>query len=91
MGVEYSMWITAGDDKVRGNDERDLADHVALNGEITRLGDKFSNGLFYPGEPSGPIEEWINCRCAEAPYNIPYGYMAPPQEQFRESDLIKIK
>ena len=91
MGVEYSMWITADDDRVRGNKEKDLADHVKLHGEITRLGDKFSNGLFYPGEPSGPIEEWINCRCVEAPYNMPYGYTAPPMEQFKESDIIKIK
>ena len=91
MGVEYTMWVTAHDDRVRGLKPTDTADHVELDGEIIRLGDTYSNGLKYPGDTDGPIEEWINCRCANAPFNMPYGYMAPPQEQFRESDLIKIK
>ena len=91
LGVEYTMWITAHDDRVRGLKPTDTADHVELDGEIIRLGDTYSNGLKYPGDTDGPIEEWINCRCANAPYNMPYGYTAPPQEQFRETDLIKIK
>lgn len=91
MGIEYTMWITAHDDRVRGLKPTDTADHVELDGEIIRLGDTYSNGLRYPGDTDGPIEEWINCRCANAPYNLPYGYVAPPTEQFRETDLIKIK
>lgn len=91
IGVEYTMWITAHDDRVRGLKPTDTADHVELDGEIIRLGDTYSNGLKYPGDTDGPIEEWINCRCANAPYNIPYGYTAPPQERFHEEDLIKIK
>ena len=91
LGVEYTMWITAHDDRVRGLKPTDTADHVELDGEIIRLGDTYSNGLKYPGDTDGPIEEWINCRCANAPFNMPYGYTAPPQEQFRESDLIRIK
>ena len=91
LGVEYTMWITAHDDRVRGLKPTDTADHVELDGEIIRLGDTYSNGLKYPGDTDGPIEEWINCRCANAPYNMPYGYTAPPMEQFRESDLIRIK
>ena len=91
IGVEYTMWITAHDDRVRGLKPTDTADHVELDGEIIRLGDTYSNGLRYPGDTDGPIEEWINCRCANAPYNIPYGYTAPPQERFHEEDLIKIK
>ena len=91
MGIEYTMWITSHDDRVRGLKETDTADHVELDGEIIRLGDTYSNGLKYPGDTDGPIEEWINCRCANAPYNLPYGYTAPPMEQFRETDLIKIK
>ena len=90
-GVEYTMWITAHDDRVRGLKETDTADHVALDGEIIRLGDTYSNGLRYPGDTDGPIEEWINCRCSNAPYVLPYGYMAPPQTQFTEADLIKIQ
>ena len=91
MGIEYTMWITAHDDRVRGLKPTDTADHVELDGEIIRLGDTYSNGLKYPGDTDGPIEEWINCRCANAPYNLPYGYVAPPTEQFKETDLIKIK
>lgn len=91
MGIEYTMWITSHDDRVRGLKPTDTADHVELDGEIIRLGDTYSNGLRYPGDTDGPIEEWINCRCANAPYNMPYGYVAPPQEQFKETDLIKIK
>ena len=91
LGVEYTMWITAHDDRVRGLKPTDTADHVELDGEIIRLGDTYSNGLRYPGDTDGPIEEWINCRCANAPFNMPYGYTAPPLEQFHESDLIRIK
>ena len=83
-GVEYTMWIAANDDRVRES-------HEEINGEIIRLGDTYSNGLKYPGDTDGPIEEWINCRCSNAPYVVPYGYIAPPQEQFTEADLIKIK
>lgn len=91
MGIEYTMWITSHDDKVRGLKPTDTADHVELDGEIIRLGDTYSNGLKYPGDTDGPIEEWINCRCSNAPFNMPYGYMAPPQQQFKETDLIKIR
>ena len=91
MGIEYTMWITSHDDRVRGLKETDTANHAELDGEIIRLGDTYSNGLKFPGDTDGPIEEWINCRCVNAPYNMPYGYTAPPQEQFHESDIIKIK
>ena len=90
-GVEYTMWITAGDRRVRGLKKKDKANHVKLDGEIIRLGDTYSNGLRYPGDTEGPIEEWINCRCSNAPYVIAYGYVAPPQQRFKETDLIKIR
>lgn len=84
MDIEYTMWVAADDERTRES-------HLEINGEIIRLGDTYSNGLKYPGDTDGPIEEWINCRCSNAPYVIPYGYVAPPQEQFRESDIIKIR
>ena len=83
-GVEYTMWISADDERTRES-------HLEINGEIIRLGDTYSNGLRFPGDTDGPIEEWINCRCSNAPYVLPYGYTAPPQQQFTENDLIKIK
>ena len=84
VGVEYTQWIAASDDRVRES-------HEEINGEIIRIGDKYSNGLEYPGDTNGDIEEWINCRCSNAPFVMPYGYTAPPdKEQFYEDDLIKI-
>ena len=38
--------------------------HVAVDGQIRELDKKFSNGLDYPGDPSGGAAEVINCRCA---------------------------
>ena len=84
IGVEYTMWIAADDDRTRES-------HLEINGEIIPMGGTYSNGLKYPGDTDGPIEEWINCRCSNAPYVIPYGYMAPPFSPFREEDLIKIR
>lgn len=84
LGVEYTQWIAASDDRTRDS-------HVEIDGEIIRIGDKFSNGLEYPGDKSGDIEEWINCRCSNAPYVMPAGMTAPEgMEQFRESDLVPI-
>lgn len=84
LGVEYTMWISADDDRTRDS-------HLEINGEIIPIGNEYSNDLKYPGDTDGPIEEWINCRCSNAPYVIPYGYMAPPFSPFREEDLIQIK
>ena len=85
LGVEYTMWISAGDDG------RTRDSHLEVDGEIIPVGGTYSNGLKYPGDTDGPIEEWINCRCSNAPFVIPYGYTAPPFSPFREEDLIKIK
>ena len=85
LGVEYTMWISAGDDG------RTRDSHLEVEGEIIPVGGTYSNGLKYPGDTDGPIEEWINCRCSNAPYVIPYGYMAPSFSPFREDDLIKVE
>jgi SPP1 gp7 family putative phage head morphogenesis protein len=85
LGVEYTMWISAGDDG------RTRDSHLEVDGEIIPIGGTYSNDLKYPGDTDGPIEEWINCRCSNAPYVIPYGYTAPPFSPFREEDLIQIK
>lgn len=38
--------------------------HVAVDGEFRELDKPFSNGLDYPGDPSGGAAEVVNCRCA---------------------------
>ncbi len=38
--------------------------HAAVDGEIRELDKPFSNGLMFPGDPSGGAAEVVNCRCA---------------------------
>ena len=45
-------------------DGRTRASHSRVDGEIKELDEKFSNGLMFPGDPSGKAAEVINCRCA---------------------------
>lgn len=91
LGVNYTQWKSAHDHRVRGHRKTDKANHIIMDGEIIPFGGKYSNGLSYPGDKSGKIEEWINCRCSHAPFVIPLGYMAPPgMSSFHESDLVKI-
>lgn len=51
------QWDSTLDAKTRDS-------HVQVDGEIRELGEKFSNGLMFPGDPSGIAAEVINCRCA---------------------------
>ena len=67
-GVRYKQWLSVGDDRVRGNDPRDEYDHVYLHGQVVEFDEPYSNGMMYPGDRSGDIGDWINCRCRERPY-----------------------
>lgn len=49
-------WIHMGDDRVRPA-------HLLIGGETVDVTAQFSNGLRYPGDVSGPLGEWMNCRC----------------------------
>ena len=91
MNVSYTQWGATQDDRTRGLKPSDSADHVSLDGEIIPFGGTYSNGLAYPGDTSGPIEEWINCRCVNLPFIIPDGYIAPPFSPFREDDLVAVE
>ena len=51
------QWDSTLDDATRES-------HVAVDGEIRELDEKFSNGLMFPGDPSGGAAEVVNCRCA---------------------------
>ena len=50
------IWSAALDAKTRPS-------HMRVDGEIKELEKKFSNGLMYPGDPSGAAAEVVNCRC----------------------------
>ena len=56
------MWISRGDPKVRTL-------HRRLHGKVRPPGTPFhtwpdGKELRYPGDPTAPIDAWINCRCA---------------------------
>lgn len=44
-------------------DARTRPSHARVDGEIRELDEKFSNGLMFPGDPSGGAAEVVNCRC----------------------------
>lgn len=56
-----------GNGLVIHNSQRDVSvrdSHAALEGETVDLGDKFSNGLRFPGDTdNGNPGDWCNCRC----------------------------
>lgn len=86
----FKQWWTAEDERVRDGTISD-ADHVEMHGQIAHLDAPFSNGLFFPGDKNGDVEEWINCRCTIVTFIMPYGYMAPPgASYFHEGDIIKV-
>jgi uncharacterized protein with gpF-like domain len=54
-------WIAA-------QDERTREDHAAADGQVVGQDEPFIVGgaaLMYPGDPAGPAEQVINCRCAQ--------------------------
>lgn len=70
-GVQWTEWVTA-------QDGRERETHRATNGQRREVGDPFDVGevlaadgsiiaagtpMAYPGDPAGPAEEVINCRC----------------------------
>jgi SPP1 gp7 family putative phage head morphogenesis protein len=83
-GIQYTQWVAAGDDRVRDS-------HLEQNGLIVRLGDTFPNELKYPGDRSGDLEEWINCRCVGVSFIMPRGFMAPVgKPSFYEDEIVSI-
>jgi len=61
--VEQLEWLSARDSAVRPT-------HAEADGQVSGINDAFEVGgarLEYPGDPSGPPEETINCRCVALP------------------------
>lgn len=66
--VRGKSWVSARDERVRGT--HDVREHPELQNVIP-LEQSFvvGNGLLlYPGDPTGPAAEVINCRCTMAPH-----------------------
>jgi hypothetical protein len=58
-GAGVKVWMATGDDRTRD-------DHLEAHGECVPMTDRFDVGgtlLEMPGDPSGPAEQVINCRC----------------------------
>lgn len=53
------VWISSRDGRVRDS-------HVAIDGETKDMDEPYSNGCMFPGDPNGPAEEVIQCRCTES-------------------------
>jgi hypothetical protein len=57
MGIELQkQWMATLDSRTRDS-------HRELDGEKADIDGRFSNGLSYPEDPTGPASEVWNCRC----------------------------
>lgn len=57
MGIDVrARWMATLDSRTRDS-------HRQLDGEVAGDDGRFSNGLRYPGDPTGPASEVWNCRC----------------------------
>ena len=54
-------------------DKRTRPSHRLLDGQIRGIDEPYSNGLMFPGDPTGPPHEVIRCRCAEVYHVIEGG------------------
>ena len=64
------QWSSTLDAKTRNS-------HIDVDEQIRELDEKFSNGLMFPGDPSGGAAEVCNCRCAlhqRARWNLDSGF-----------------
>jgi len=55
-GVTRHTWVSSRDGNVRES-------HQFVDGQTVAVGDQFVNGLAFPGDPNGPSEQVVNCRC----------------------------
>lgn len=63
MRAAGMQWVSRHDEEVR-------TQHRAADGQIVSVGGTFNIGghrLRFPGDPVGPPETWINCRCLLRP------------------------
>lgn len=57
LGISLRQeWLATLDGRTRDS-------HRVLDGERVAVGEEFSNGLRFPGDPQGPGREVYNCRC----------------------------
>lgn len=64
-------WIAITDNRVRGRNPEDHADHLHMNGQVVDANAKFKDSrsgaeLMFPGDPEAGAGNTINCRCTTA-------------------------
>lgn len=76
MGIKVKkVWMATLDGRTRDT-------HAALDGQAVGVDEKFSNGLMFPGDPSGPPGEVYNCRCT-----MVYDYEGFPHDPVADQRL----
>lgn len=61
MGIHLEQeWLATLDSRTRDS-------HRHMDGEHVKIGEEFSNGCRFPGDPDGPGSEIWNCRCTLVP------------------------
>lgn len=68
-GVQFKQWLTSGNENVRPS-------HLGAEKQTVAIDEPFHVGgaeLMFPGDPSGPPEEVINCHCVQI------AVLEPPQ------------
>ncbi len=74
-GIVAQEWIATDDERTRDS-------HHGADGQVVAIGERFRVGdsvLEYPGDPGGPPEEIINCRCTIGFYTaLELGIENPP-------------
>lgn len=73
MGIKVrKVWVATKDSDTRRS-------HRRMDGETVDWDEDFSNGLRFPGDPSGKPEEVYNCRCTVRT-EVPKKYQAEPRK-----------
>ena len=73
MGIKVrKVWVATKDGDTRRS-------HQRMDGETVDWDEDFSNGLRFPGDPSGKPKEVYNCRCTVRT-EVPKKYQAEPRK-----------
>lgn len=84
LGIRMKqVWMSTLDGRTRDS-------HAMMDGEKVDVGETFSNGCRYPGDPEGAPAEIYNCRCtlvAEVEGSDAYNGAARPSEYLEDQGL----
>lgn len=69
VAAQLPAGVVAGQEWIASRDSRVRSSHAVADGQVQGIGQPFSVGgvsLAYPGDPNGPADEVVNCRCSIA-------------------------